>query len=95
MIIAAVLLSACGSEADPAAGEEVYLGTCVACHGEGGDLAVVVNGVPASVLADIVPTLDDDTLVSAMIDGKNAMPASGISESEAADCAAWLRITFP
>ncbi len=71
------------------------MGTCVTCHGEAGDLAVVVDDVPAPVLADTVPTLDDDTIIAAMIDGKNAMPASGLSEDEAADCTAWLRITFP
>ncbi len=95
MFLTVALFLGCGPEADPVAGEEIYREACVTCHGEAGDLAVVINEVPAPVLADIVPTLDDDTLVSAMVDGRGAMPPSGLSDDEAADCVAWLRVTFP
>lgn len=90
-----LLLTACPHTPDPVAGEAVYRRTCVSCHGDDGAAGVQVDGVAASDLATVVPTLDDDTLDVVVVDGIGAMPAQNLDPIDAADCVAWLREAFP
>jgi cytochrome c551 len=90
-----LLLLACSHTPDADAGAEVYDRTCSSCHGADGADGVQVNGVPAAILADVVPGMSDDELTSVIQDGSGEMPAQGLDDDETADCIAWLRQTFP
>ena len=70
--------------ADPAAGEEIYNETCIACHGEDG--AGEVPGAPDFAEPDGVLSQSDEILLRHILDGfqsegsQMAMPAKGANE---------------
>jgi mono/diheme cytochrome c family protein len=92
-------LVACGNGestgGDATAGAAVYSANCESCHGADGTVGVNIGGTPASDLNDEVPEKSDDELASIILDGTGSMPAISMSETEAADCVAYLRETFP
>lgn len=87
-------LSACLHEPDATAGAEKYAVFCASCHGEDGAAGVQVDGVEATDLGEVVPTLDDETLQAAIQDGYGAMPSQRLTNNETADVIAWLREVF-
>jgi mono/diheme cytochrome c family protein len=60
-------------EASVTRGEEIYMGTCVDCHGEGGKgdgpVAARQNPKPADFNADFVKNLTDGELYYIIING--------------------------
>ncbi len=94
--------STAGNAGDVVRGEEIYNGTCIACHGEKGKGAL--DGVPDFTKADGVLSQSDDALLSHMTNGFQSdgalleMPAFGgdpdLTEEDMANVLAYLRSTF-
>ncbi len=90
------------STGDIARGEEVYNGTCIACHGENGKGAV--PGAPNFTKSDGVLSQADSVLIDHMVNGFQSdgalleMPALGgnpdLSEQDMADVLAYIRDAF-
>lgn len=89
-----VALVGCAVEGDVGAGSEHYDRTCASCHGPDGTAGVQVNGVAASDLTKLTPSLSDRALTTVIQDGKGEMPAQGLDDEETADCLAYLRESF-
>ena len=89
-----LLLAACAHEPDPSAGADRYDLFCSSCHGADGAAGVQVDGVAATALSAVVPTLSDDTLTTVIQDGYLAMPAQQLDDDRTADVIAYLRETF-
>jgi mono/diheme cytochrome c family protein len=91
-------LLACGtpdySNGDAVAGADVYAASCKSCHGADGKLGVEVGGTPAADLVFETGDLTDDEIASAILDGVGTMPAQSLTDTEAADCIAYMRATF-
>jgi hypothetical protein len=80
-----------GLDADPARGQPLFRQRCGPCHGvDGGG-----SGFAPSLQAR-VPTLDDHTMMTSILLGKNDMPAWGetFTEQQLADIRAFLRDSF-
>lgn len=82
------------SNGDAVAGADVYAATCESCHGADGKLGVEVGGEPAADLVFETGDLTDDEIASAILDGVGTMPAQSLSNTETADCIAYMRATF-
>ncbi len=91
-----------GPAGNVARGEEVYNGTCVACHGEDGKGAV--PGAPDFTKPDGVLSQSDEVLLDHMVHGFQSdgsileMPPLGgdpeLTESDMIDVLAYLRKAF-
>lgn len=91
-------LVACGtpdySDGDPIAGADVYAAACQSCHGPDGDAGVQVEGVAAADLRVVTDEQSDDELADAILNGAGTMPAQLLTDTETADCIAYLREAF-
>lgn len=91
-------LLACGtpdySDGDPTAGADVYAAACQSCHGPDGDAGVQVEGVAAADLRAVTSERSDDELADAILEGVGAMPAQLLTDTETADCIAYMRASF-
>lgn len=101
IIIAALFACSGGKDSagegggDATAGAEVYSGTCEGCHGPDGTLGVEIGGEASADLTVEVPEQTDAQLTDIISNGYGTMPAQSLSETEIADCIAYLRATFP
>ncbi len=89
-----LFLAACAHEPDPAAGADKYDLFCSSCHGADGTAGVQVDGIAATDLSTVVPTLSDNTLTTVIQDGYLKMPKQDLDDDETADVIAYLRETF-
>ncbi len=93
-----VSLLACGSpdysNGDASAGASVYASACESCHGADGAAGVAVDGVAAADLQFETSDQTDDELADVILNGAGAMPAQTLTDTETADCIAYMRQTF-
>jgi mono/diheme cytochrome c family protein len=84
-----------GTAADAANGETLYSSNCVGCHAASGLGEDDGNGAPgATNLQEYAPTASEAVITDVILNGQGGMPAIGVSESEAADIAAYVKAEF-
>lgn len=85
---------AAGGEPDPANGESLYSTKCVGCHAASG-LGEEETGVSgATNLQEYAPSASAATITDVILNGQGGMPPIGVTESEAADIAAYVKAQF-
>ena len=82
------------SNGDSTAGATVYADNCESCHGTDGALGVLVGGEPAADLTFETSDQTDDELADVILHGAGTMPAQDLTNTETADCIAYMRQTF-
>lgn len=104
--LAAALLIGCGDKddsgdaggttgADAANGETLYSSNCVGCHAASGLGEDDGNGAAgATNLQEYAPTATEAEITDVILNGQGGMPPIGVSESEAADIAAYVKAEF-
>lgn len=96
-MLLALTLIACGydySSGDATAGATVYADSCESCHGADGAAGVDINGTPAADLTFETGDQTDDELADVILNGVGEMPAQALTNTETADCIAYMRATF-
>ena len=77
-------------DGSPARGEAQYQMVCAQCHGASG------HGVGRSpALTERAPHRDDASILYTMLNGRGAMRGIRLSDQEASDILAYLRVRFP
>lgn len=100
VLAAALLFTACGGsdpvddilalDGDTTNGATLFSSNCVSCHPADGSAGT------GSALSEVVPTLDDASMVATISNGIGIMPAfsNNLTNQEIADVQAYVRETY-